>query len=310
MSNTPSNHPDSGKGITHCARLKDIQMIQLGLVVAVCILIGCGPAGVEKTPVEKTYDRVARLVTRSDERGGIYVQVAFQTFAFEVMRLHKEAERGGWTDEQLESKVRQIVTTFADSEYPAYDCGIAGFYRVYNAVYGALDLSNPLEKRQYAMLRNRYVQKVADRVFDRNAARVRTRYNEEWGYAQYGRLVFSVYVENRGAQPESIVDLGSRTFLEDGAGNRYAAWGMAGAYPYLFDMPQFDPLEASDRYRVFFVNRRLGAKTPIIEAETESIKLVILGLGNVPEREFVWDLPFVYPKLPSEEASAERKVRF
>jgi hypothetical protein len=288
-------------------------MIRLGLIAAVCIVLGCGPAGVEKTPVEKTYDKVARLVSRSDEQGGIYVQVAFQTFAFEVMRLYKEAERGGWTDEQLESKVRRIVTTFADSEYPADDGGIAGFYRVYNAVYGALDLSNPLEKRQYAMLRNRYVQKVADRVFNRKAPRLRTRYNEEWGYAQYGRLVFSVYVENRGSHPEPVVDLGSRTFLEDEAGNRYAARGMAGAYPYLFDMPQFDRLEASDRYRVFFVNRKAGEKKPIIAEDTPFVKLIITGLGNVPEREFVWDLPFVYPKLPSEEASAEpsrKKVRF
>ena len=288
-------------------------MIRLGLIVALCVIAGCAPAGVEKTPMEKTYDKVFGLVTRSDEQGGTYVQVTFRTFAFKITWLYMEAERGGWTDEQLESKIRQNVSTFADSEYPAGDGGIASFYKVYNAVYGALDRSNPLEKRQYEMLRNRYVRKVTDRVFDRKYPRLRTRYNEEWGYDQYGRLVFSVYVENRGGQPEPIVDLGNRTFLEDDVGNRYAARGMAGAYPHLFDMPQFERIETSDRYRVFFVNRRVEGKGPVIGERTAFVKLVIVGLGNVPEREFVWDLPLVYPKLPSEEASADTvrtKVRF
>lgn len=288
-------------------------MSRLVLIAALGIVVGCGPAGVEKTPMEKTYNEVFNMVTRSDERGGIYVQVTFRTFAFEIMRLYMEAERGGWTDEQLESKVRRVVSTFADSEYPEDDGGIVSFYKVYNAVYGALDLANPLEKGQYEMLRNRYVQKVADRVFDRKYPRLRTRYNEEWGYDQYGRLVFSVYVENRGGQPEPIVDIGNRTFLEDDAGNRYVARGMSGAYPYLFDMPQFERIEASDRYRVFFVNRKVGEKGPIIGERTAFVKIVIVGLGNVPQREFVWELPFVYPKLPWEEARADtlkRRVRF
>ncbi|MFH1006810.1 MAG: hypothetical protein V1800_04815 [Candidatus Latescibacterota bacterium] len=288
-------------------------IIRLTWIAVLCILGGCRSAGVEKTPVEKTYDQVARLVTRSEEQGGVYVQVAFRTFTFEVMRLCMEAERGGWTDEQLESQTRSIVTSFAESEYPSGDGGIAGFYKLYGKGYGALDLSNPMEKRQYEMLRNRYVQKVSDRVFDKNYPRLRARYNDEWGYPQYGRLVFSVYVENRGGQPEPVVDLGSRTFLEDETGNRYPARGTAGAYPYLFDMPQFDRLETSDRYRVFFVNRRLGENRPIIEEETAFVKLVITGLGAVPERAFVWDLPLGYPKLPSETATADtlrKNVRF
>jgi len=274
-------------------------------------LVGCGPTTSLQGPVEKIYNRVLRMVTRSRTEGGIYVQVTFRTFAYELAQLHSEAEKKGWDESQLESQIKRIVVTFADSEYPQGDGGMLSFYRVYKLFHPDFNATNPIDRAQYEIFRNQYTQKIYDLVRDRKFQRLRTRYNEEWGYDLYGRLVFSIYMENRGVRPPYIKDIGSRTVLKDDKGHRYTPQGTAGPYPYAFDQPQFERLEASDRYRVFFANRRPDRKTPIIQDSTTAITLVIENLGDVPRRAFTWELPFDYPLMPEEEKAAqEGPVRF
>lgn len=273
-------------------------------------LVGCGPP-TPRGPVDKIHNRVLRMVTRSRTEGDIHVQVTFRTFAYELVRLYSEAEKGEWDESQLEGKIKQIAVTFADSEYPEGDGGMLSFYRVYKLFHPDFDATNPIDRAQYEIFRNQYTQKIYDLVRDRKFQRLRTRYNEEWGYDLFGRLVFSIYMENEGAEPPPIRDIGAQTVLEDDEGHRYTPQGNVGPYPYAFDQPQFEHLEASDRYRVFFVNRRPDRKTPIIQETTTSITLVIEGLGEVPRRAFTWELPLNYPLMPEEEEAAqEGPIRF
>ncbi|MCK4418031.1 MAG: hypothetical protein KAV99_07670, partial [Candidatus Latescibacteria bacterium] len=60
-----------------------------------------------------------------------------------------------------------------------------------------------------------------------------------------------------------------------------------------FDRPRQSTLKNSDRYRVFFVNRKADGDR-IITEQTKFIKLVIQNLG---EREFRWDVPFEYAEI-------------
>jgi len=248
--------------------------------------------------MEILYDRVFETVTKHRTEGGIYVQITFRPFAFEIARLHRDAERYGWTRDQLRDKLRRHVDGFESANYPAADGTDINnlFYQYLIYVNPSFDTMNPMHRDHFKNFKKYHVEQVLDKVYDITKEMLRDRYDERWGHVQYSRLVFTVQLENRGAVPPSISDIGRRTVLVDEEEDRYQPSGMSGPYPYTFDHPRSDLLEGSDRYRVFFPNRRTDG-TPVVGENTKTIRLAIEDLGDVKERVFTWNLPFAYPEL-------------
>ncbi|HID10945.1 MAG TPA: hypothetical protein EYP17_06555 [Candidatus Latescibacteria bacterium] len=275
-------------------------------ILSYILALGCG--GKEgPSPTQRMYSKVLRAVVRNREVEGIYVQVVFRTTAFELARLYAEADKKGWDKDQVRGKLRYLVLMFADSPYPSHDRGLLSFYQIYKALDPGFDPENPLQRAQYEVFRNRYVDKVVDQMLNPRLPGLRERYLEEWGYDLYGRLVFSFFLENRGGKAFPVRDIGERIFLEDDKGNRYRPSGLAGPYPYEYDRPKVDSLETTIRFRLFFVNRRSDGGPPIVREDTQYIKLVIENWGGRPVWEFRWDLPLKYPEWPKRK---ERPKRF
>jgi len=246
--------------------------------------------------MEEAFNRTFNLVTKSSTAGGIYVEVTFRTFAFDIAWLYYEAERSGWDQTQLEDQIRGVINYFATSEYPGErELGLRNLYQIYTTLYPSFDVDDPAQRFGFETFRNNYLTRVLNRIYQGDI--LRDYYSDKWGYAKYDRLDFSIYMENRGVEPLPIADIGARTFLVDEGGVRHAPRGLFGPYPHKFDRPRGEVLEHADRYRVFFVNRTLEGD-PIVTTETRLVKLVIYGLGGVPRREFKWNLPFHYPTIP------------
>lgn len=284
----------TGGSVAFAARKRNL----LIFVVAM-YLFGCSRQGSEKEPMEILYDRISAMVTKHRTEGDIHVQVTFRPFSFEIARLYRDAERYGWDRDQLRDKLRRHVEGFEGADYPAADGTDINnlFYQYLVYVNPSFDAMNPMHRDHFRNFKEHHVEQVVGKVYDITQDVLRNKYDDRWGYVQYSRLVFSIQLENRGAVPPPISEIGSRTFLTDEEGNRYRPSGMSGPYPYSFDHPRGDLLEASDGYRVFFPNRKTDG-TPIITEGTGIIRLAIEDLGGVKERTFEWNLPFVYPKIP------------
>ncbi|RKY57171.1 MAG: hypothetical protein DRP94_09500, partial [Candidatus Latescibacterota bacterium] len=266
--------------------------MRLWISILLCTAVGCVHREAPP-PALRMYSQVLRQVARSLEFEGTYVQVIFRTTAFEIARLYAEAEKKGWDEGQIRGKLRYLVLVFVDSPYPPG--GLLSFYQIYKALDPSFDPENPLQRAQYEVFRNRYVDKVVDTFLNPALPSLRERYLEEWGYDLYGRLVFSFYLENRGGKAFPVKDIGRHIFLEDDKGNEYRPVGLAGPYPYDYDVPP-ESLETTARFRLFFVNRRSDGRPPIVREDTRQLKLVIEDWGGRPRWEFAWDLPFRYPE--------------
>lgn len=266
------------------------------LLLAILLLFAsCAQSPPPSTPMQEVFNKTFALVTRTELLGGIYVQVTFRTFAFELAGLYSEAERLGWNKTQLEDKIKETIEYFATCDYPMEEeLGLRNLYQIYITLCPSFDMNDPLQKLQFDNFRKNYIRRILGRVYQEDV--LRNHYAEKWGYAKYDRLDFSVNLENRGVKPLPIADIGARTFLVDEKGNRFSARGRFRPYPHDFDRPRNQTLEYSDNYRVFFVNRATDGSR-IITQDTRFIKLVIQDLGGEAEREFRWDLPFEYPKI-------------
>ncbi len=266
-------------------------------------LIACGHEGLPAGPFEVTEEQTWRVVNRSHTGAdGIFVQATLRTFAYEISRIYSEAEQAALSQEQVDSRLREMVYAFVDGRYPTVDgTDINNLYFQYLIyVNPDFDPTNPIKKSQFDVWRSGYVRRLLGTVFDRKYPILRPIYDGRWGNTMYSRLVFTVYVdgEDSGAHPR-IDDIGGRTFLLDDHGNRYSPSGTAGPYPYDFDRPDHDHLQKTAMYRLFFPNRQADRKTPIVSDATTQLSLVIEGLGTESERRLTWDLPLVYPQMPA-----------
>ncbi len=269
------------------------------LTVAVWLFLSTFSWGCAQQAPPVTYQHIFKetfiLLTRGETAGGVYVQVTFRTFAFELAGLYSQAEKLGWNRIQLEDKIKETIDYFATSEYPPEEeIGLRNLYQMYTALFPFFDSNNRLHRVQYENFRRDYVRRILKRIYGGNL--LRNCYTDKWGYDKYDRLDFSIYLENKGIDPPAIANIGQRTLLEDETGNRYSPRGLFNLYLHDFDRPRQGILKDSDRYRVFFVNRKADGDR-IITEQTKFIKLVIQNLGEMAERKFRWDMPVEYAEI-------------
>ena len=276
----------------------------LGTVQSIlCLLfVACAPVK-EPGPFEQVEQQVWRIVNRSHTgRDGIFVQATMRTFAYEIVSLYAKAEQEDLDQEQLLSRLREFIYRYVDGHYPFQDgTDINSLYYQYLVyVNRSFDASNPIEKKVFDNWRAEYVRRVLGEVYDHKYPLLRHKYDERWGPTLYSRFVFYIYLDNSESDlSPRIDDIGSRVFLIDQEGNRYAPSGQAGPYPYEFDRPKQPVLEGKVVFRLFFPNRKADRRTPIVDPKTRHLDLVIENLGEEPERRLRWDLPFEYPELPA-----------
>ena len=276
---------------------------------------GCGSG-----PSQGPYTRVEQEVWREVNAGhrgsdGVSVQATLNTFAYEISRAYARAEREDLGQEQLEYRIKRAIYSYVDGTYPAADgTDINSLYFQYLVyVNPSFDARNPLQKKQFDIWRDLYVQRLVDAIYDRKFPILRPMYDDRWGLTLYNRLVFTVYLSNEDASIKPfIADIGSRTFLVNQRGERFVPSGNYKSYPYESDRPDGEVLDGTTYYRVFFPNRKADKKTPIVQHDDDHLELYIEGLGNEPVRKLRWDLPFAYPemserKLPSDEEVFARK---
>lgn len=137
---------------------------------------------------------------------------------------------------------------------------------------------------------NKYINEVVE-SFNSHST-LEAEYHPDWGYQEFGRLIFRIVLHNLSSNQPFIADINERTFLKDDKGNIYRPEQTDG--PYIKHKPEFDRLVDKDSYTVRFPAKHQGK--PIINKDTKYLKIIIRGLNNVEEREIVWKLPFNYPK--------------
>lgn len=279
-----------------------LRALRLFCVLAgMALLAGCAEEYVPG-PFEQLEDDVWQVVNRR-HRGddGIYVQATWRTFAYEIALAYSAAEKEGLVQDQLESRLRELIHSYIDARFPVQDgTDINNLYLQY-LIYidDQFDPTNPIEKAQFDVWRGEYVRRLMGRIYDIKYPMLRDGYDERWGRTLYSRLVFNIYLDGaESAERPPVADIGSRTYLVDEEGNRYEPSGNAGPYPFEFDRPESDYLEGKLVYRLFFPNRKADRTTPILSSNSTHFELVIEGLAGVPERRLRWDLPLEYPKPP------------
>ena len=292
----------SGPCRGHDQPLAHIALRLFGVLVVAWGMVGCAEE-VPPGPFEVMEDQVWQVVNRG-HRGadGIYLQANWRTFAYEIARQYALAEKQDLVQDQLASRLRELVHSFIDARYPMTDgTDINNLYLQY-LVYidDKFDPTNPLQKAQFDAWRSEYVRRLMGRVYDIKYPLLRDDYDERWGRTLYSRLVFSIYIENTESDLEPYVaDIGDKTFLVDEEGNRYPPSGTAGPYPYEFDRPEKEYLDGKLVYRLFFPNRRADRKTPIITSQSKYLELIVEDVGLEPVRTLRWDLPLQYPEAPA-----------
>jgi hypothetical protein len=277
--------------------------------------VGCG-SEYAKGPFEQIEDEAWQVVNeKEDGSDGIFVQATLRTFAYEIASAYARAEREELGQEQLEYRLKQIVHSYVDGTYPAEDgTDFNSLYLQYLVfVDPTFNPDNPLQRQKFNAFRDQFIDRLMQKVYDPKYPMLRDHYDERWGLTLYNRLVFVVYLNGEEATIEPpIADIGERTFLVDQNGQRYKPSGTAGPYPYESDRPGSETLQKKAYYRVFFPNRKADMKTPIVDANTESLELHIEGLGSEAVRVLHWDFPLDYPdveqrRLPSEAVMRARK---
>ena len=268
-----------------------------------CLLLAACAPEKEPGPFEQVEQQVWRIVNRSHTcRDGIFVQATMRTFAYEIASLYAKAEQEGLDQKQLLSRFREFVYQYVDGHYPFRDgTDINSLYYQYLVyVNRSFDASNPIEKKVFDNWRGEYVRRLLGEVYDHKYSLLRHKYDERWGPTLYSRFVFYIYLDNSESDlSPRIDDIGSRVFLIDEEGNRYAPSGQAGPYPYEFDRPKKPVLDGKLVFRLFFPNRKADRRTPIVDTKTSHLDLVIENLGEEPERRLRWELPFDYPQPPA-----------
>ena len=263
------------------------------------LFVSCAPEK-EPGPFEQVEQQVWRIVNRSHTgQDGIFVQATMRTFAYEIVSLYAKAEQETLDQDQLLSRFREFIYRYVDGHYPFEDgTDINSLYYQYLVyVNRSFDASNPIEKQLFDNWRAEYVRRLLGVVYDHKYTFLRHKYDERWGPTLYSRFVFYIYLDNTESDlSPRIDDIGSRVFLVDEEGNRYAPSGQAGPYPYEFDRPKKPVLEGKVVFRLFFPNRKADRLTPIIDTNTRHLDLVIENLGEEPERRLRWELPFEYPQ--------------
>jgi|GEM_PF-500302 hypothetical protein len=276
--------------------------MRTALFALACAAMGCAQVD-PPSPFAQAEEKVWRTVNRSATgRDGIFVQATLRSFAYEIASFYANAEREGLDQEQLESRLSQFVYGYVDSDYPMEDgTDINSLYLQYLIYLNpSFDPSNPLQKRVFNVWRGDYVQRLVRRIYDVKFPLLRHQYDERWGVTLYSRLVFDVYLDNQESELRpNIDDIGSRTFLQDDEGNRYSPSGLAGPYPHEFYRPRNRILKKNAVYRLHFPNRKADRQTPIVGPETKYMELVIVGLGEEPERTVRWELPLEYAEVVS-----------
>ena len=284
------------------------------LLLCIALLAtGCG-SGSSQGPYAQVEQEVWREVN-AGQRGsdGVSVQATLNTFAYEISRAYARAEREDLGQEQLEYRIKRAIYAYVDGTYPAADgTDINSLYFQYLVyVNPSFDARNPLQKKQFDIWRDLYVQRLVDAIYDRKFPILRPMYDDRWGLTLYSRLVFTVYLSNEDAdapiKPE-IANIGSRTFLVNQRGERFAPSGNFNSYPYESDRPEGEVLDGKTYYRVFFPNRKDDKKTPIVQPDDDYVELHIEGLGNEPLRKLRWDLPFDYPEMPERKLPSDEEV--
>ncbi|MEW6750057.1 MAG: hypothetical protein AB1505_03660 [Candidatus Latescibacterota bacterium] len=243
--------------------------------------------------------QVSRSHTGSD---GIFVQAEWHTFAYEIARRYAAAEHEDLDQGQLEARLKQLVHSYVNADYPVADgTDLNGLYYQYLLyVNPGFDPGNPLQRQVFDTWRAHYVQRLVDTIYDPVQPVLRSHYDDRWGLTLYSRLVFIVYLNSEESALEPpVADIGGRTFLVDEAGGRHAPSGTAGPYPYDSDRPAQEVLHGETVYRVFYPIRQTGRKEPILTPQSRFVELEIQGLGDEPTRRLHWDLPFAYPELPA-----------
>ena len=289
-------HPPPGPGTSSKYPSGPVRLI-------LCLLLpACAPDS-EPGPFEQVEQQVWRIVNRSHTGSdGIFVQATMRTFAYEIVSLYARAEQESLDQEQLLSRFREFIYQYVDGHYPFQDgTDINSLYYQYLVyVNRSFDASNPIEKKVFDNWRSEYVRRLLGEVYDHKYPLLRNNYDQRWGPTLYSRFVFYIYLDNSESDlSPRIDDIGSRVFLIDEEGNRYSPSGQAGPYPYEFDRPKKPILEGKVVFRLFFPNRKADRRTPIVDAGTRHLDLVIENLGEEPERRLRWELPFDYPQPPS-----------
>ena len=273
----------------------------LPALLACALATGCVPER-QEGPLERVEKAAYKTVNRKHTgEDGIYVQATLRTFAYEIAEAYARAERQDLDQTQLESRLREVIYSVSNGNYPVEDgTDINSLYIQYLIyVSPSFDVSNPLQKRVFDNWSVEYVRRVLDRVYDRKVPILRDHYDERWGLSLYSRLVFDIYLDSAESDLRPrIDDIGARTFLVDEQGSRYAPSGLAGPYPYEFYRPKEAILDGQVVYRVQFPNRRADRKTPIVTPGSIFLALEIDGLGDEPVRRLQWDLPLAYPEMP------------
>lgn len=275
----------------------------MGWGFVLLLVVACGPEEEGPGPYELIEEQTWRAVNASHSgEDGLFVQATFHTLAYELSRLYAQAEKSELVHDQLRSRLQQFVYSYIDGRYPMEDgTDINSLYLQYLIyVNPSFDAGNPIEKSQFDVWRSEYVRRLLGIIYDIKYPLLRAQYDERWGNTLYSRLVFSVYVKNEEYEgpPLSVADLGSRTFLVDEDGNRYASSGTAGPYPYEYDRPETEHLGKETVYRLYFPNRKADRQTPIVTTSTSRLHLVVEDFGGVDQRQMTWDLPFEYPVVP------------
>ena len=260
------------------------------------------PAICRERKMKELYDEVLSVILRATQEKDILVVVGFETTAYRIAEIYKDAETQLEQKEWINKKLEEFIKKFTGSAYPDDIKGKDNLYMTYVKslqekgekvkMFVGFPLLNPKQKRAYYEYESKYIREVMD-SFNKHS-QLTNNYHPDSGYQCYDRLVFRIYLENLGAYSPYIADIGNRTFLEDDKGNIYKPEGRVGPYPYEFDKPKLDRLIHDDSYRLYFPARHEGK--PIIHKDTKYIKIVIYDLGEVDQRQLIWELLFEYPK--------------
>lgn len=280
--------------------VKKITVKTLILILALSIFLAA-PALSRERKMKELYGKVLDVIYQRSAEEDIKVAVFFETTAFEIAKIYKEAETQLEGKEWINKEFEELIKGFTGPSYPddskAKD-NLCTIFRgkleregaEFEIIAGEAFFTDE-QWEVYHEYESKYIQEVID-SFNKHS-QLTSNYHPDWGYQKYDRLVFWIYLKNSGLSRPYIADIGKRTFLEDDKGNIYKSEGLVGPYPYTFDKPEFDELIYEDSYRLYFPV--CYEDKPIIDEDTKYIKIVIYDLGGVDEREFIWELPFKYP---------------
>ena len=133
------------------------------------LFVACAPDK-EQGPFEQVEQQVWRIVNRSHTgRDGIFVQATMRTFAYEIASLYSKGEQEGLDQEQVLSRLRELIYQYVDGHYPFQDgTEINSLYYQYLVyVNRSFDPTNPIEKKVFDNWRAEYVRRLLGVIYDK-----------------------------------------------------------------------------------------------------------------------------------------------